>query len=367
MDEQRFEDLLSRLLDDELAGNELAELVELVKSHPDRQQELQSQLEAAEMLAQAEDDLRASSLFLAAVESRIGEDPFVTHVRSAMSAASPRTRFARWMVTVVAVSVALIAAFYFLRPSSDPESVPEIAKITEINGSLQWTGDGGQVQRSLEVGRWLPGGTLESLATDSWGVLEFRDGSRVTISGQAALTISEDKRKELYLGQGRLSATVTPQSAGKPMLILTPTSRLEILGTQFNVDAESSSTVVTVNEGRVRVTRLADERVVEVPANHQVVAAASRQPDFKVTARPRSVTVWHSKLPSGIVYGKWIPESQGLRATPLLWHDCKKKDQKPLLLYLAALSVSRGEQPPVELRPAPDSASAVAWIQRKAC
>jgi hypothetical protein len=303
MDEQRFEDLLRRLLDDELAEDELSELVALVKSQPDRQQELQSQLEAAEMIAQSEDDLRASSLFLAAVESRIGEDPFVSRVRSAMKPTSPRTRLAGWAVALVAVSVALIASIYFAMSTSSLESEQEIAKITEINGSLQWTGDGGQVQRSLEVGLWLRGGTLESLATDSWGKLEFRDGSRVTISGQAALTISEGKQKELYLGQGRLSATVAPQPAGKPMLIQTPTSRLEILGTQFNVDAESSSTVVTVNEGRVRVTRLADESVVEVPANHRVVAAASRQSDFKVTARPDSVTVWQSKLPNGILYG----------------------------------------------------------------
>jgi len=48
MDEQRFEDLLSRLLDDELAEDELSELVESVKSQLDRQQELQAQLEGAE-------------------------------------------------------------------------------------------------------------------------------------------------------------------------------------------------------------------------------------------------------------------------------------------------------------------------------
>jgi hypothetical protein len=347
MDEQRFEDLLSRLLDDELTRDESSELVELAKNRPDRQQELQSQLEAAEMLAQAEDDLRASSLFLAAVESRIGEDPFVTRVRSAMKSASPASRLVRW---AVAITVILIAGVYLLRTASTPAGDPEIVRITELHGSLQWTGDGGRVRRDLEVGRWLRGGTLESLATDSWGKLEFRDGSTVTISGQAALTIFEDEQKELYLGQGRLSATVSPQPTGKPMLILTPTSRLEILGTQFNVDAQSSSTVVTVNEGRVRVTRLSDESVVEVPANHRVVAAASRQADFKVTACPRSVAVWRSQLPSGIVYGEWSPDSQRLRATPLLWHNCKKKNQKPLLLYLAAMSVSRGEQPPVELR-----------------
>ncbi|MEK6248674.1 MAG: FecR family protein, partial [Planctomycetales bacterium] len=319
--------------------------------HEDRQRELQCQLEAAEMLAQAEDDLRTSSLFLAAVESRIGEDPFVTRFRSALKPVSSRARFAKWSLAAVAAGVMLIAGIAISKSTSDPKSEPEIARITELNGSLQWTGGGGRIQRNLEVGRWLRGGTLESLATDSWGVLEFRDGSRVTISGQAVLTISEDEQKELYLGQGRLSAEVTPQPAGKPMIIHTPTSKLEILGTQFNVDTESSSTVVTVKQGRVRVTRLADDSVVEVPADYQVVAAASRQADFNVTARPSSVTVWQSQLPAGIVYGKWQADSQGLQASPLLWRNCIKKEQVPLLLHLTALSDSRGEQSPVELRP----------------
>ena len=106
MDDQRFEDLLSRLLDEDLKRGELPELIELAKNEPDRQQKLQAQLEAAEMLAQAEDDLRGSSLFLAAVESRIGEDPFVTRVRSAMKSASPRARFVRW----AAVATALLNA-----------------------------------------------------------------------------------------------------------------------------------------------------------------------------------------------------------------------------------------------------------------
>ena len=135
---------------------------------------------------------------------------------------------------------------------------PEIARITEVNGTLWWTGDGGQVVSDLYVGRSLPGGTLESLSAESWAVWTFRDGSTVTISGPSLVTISEQDQKELHFQEGRLSANVTPQPKGRPMLIHTPTAELEVRGTQLNVDAEPASTVLTVNEGSVRVTRLAE-------------------------------------------------------------------------------------------------------------
>ncbi len=357
MVEPAFDDLLNRLLDDELDPQQRAELVRMVKTNPHRQDELQSQLETAELIVQAEDDLRAGPLFLSALRSRIDEenaphDPFVRRVRTAVRSSSPRTRITRWGTAALLVAaVVVLGMAYSVTAWRESRAEQPITRITALAGSLQWLGDGGRVVSNLEVGSWLGGGTLESRAADSWAELQFRDGSTITVSGRATLTISEGPQKRLYLGEGRLSASVAPQPPGRPMQVLTPTSRLEILGTQFNVDAELSSTVVMVNEGRVRVTRLADGRIVEVPAGHRVVAGASRDAELTVTSPPRSVDVWQSTLPNGIVYGTWNPETRSLRATPLLWHDCKKKQQPPLLLYVAALSVSRGESPLVELQP----------------
>ena len=90
--DKRFEELISQLLDQELTPDELSQLVELVKDNPDRQQELQDQLETAELLAQSEDDLRSSSLFIAAVQSQMGDDPFVTSVRSAITSGQTDAR-----------------------------------------------------------------------------------------------------------------------------------------------------------------------------------------------------------------------------------------------------------------------------------
>jgi ferric-dicitrate binding protein FerR (iron transport regulator) len=255
-------------------------------------------------------------------------------------------RLARWSWAAVAVGVVvLIAGVYLLRPRAGPE----IATITEMNGALQWTGDGGRVVREIQAGSPLRGGTLESLSADSWVVLTFRDGSTVTISGRSMLTISESQQQEIHLREGSVSASVAPQPASRPMLIHTPTAKLEVLGTQLNVDAERSSTTLRVNEGRVRVTRLADGRVVEVPADHQLVVSAGQQADFQVSPRPESIRSWRSSLPSGTIYGVWIPEGGkaggSLRTSPILL-DSRKG---PITLYLAAISVSRCPASPVVL------------------
>jgi hypothetical protein len=104
-----------------------------------------------------------------------------------------------------------------------------------------------------------------------------------------------------------------------------------------------------VNKGLVRVTRLADGSVAEVPADHQVVVSASRLTDFKVSRRPESVRSWQSSLPSGAIYGEWIPEggkaNGNLRTAPILLNFQKE----PIALHLAALSVSRGQAAPVVL------------------
>ena len=258
----------------------------------------------------------------------------------------PATRLAGWSWAAVAAAVVvLIAGVYLLRPSRERE----IATITEMNGTLEWTGDGGRVVHGLEAGSSLRGGTLESLSADSWAVLAFRDGSTVTVSGRSVLTISEGRQKEMHLREGSVSASVAPQPHGQPTLIHTPTARLEVLGTQLNVDAQRTSTMLRVNEGRVRVTRLADGSVALVPADHQVVVSASGLKNLEVGRRPESVRSWQSSLPSGAAYGEWVPDGGGtngtLRTAPMLLDFQKKR----ITLHLAALSVSRGPAPPVVL------------------
>ena len=353
--DERFTELWNDYLEGELDESGIAELQALVAGDDRLIQMAADSYQMHRLLGLiAQDSTSRQDGFISETVARLpaDDDHFVDGVMQQLPHAAPckgttaRKLLAKWPLAIAAAAVvALIASIVSLRPKAQPE----IVRITELNGSVRWTGGGGRVVPALDVGRSLPGGTLEPLSADSWAELTFRDGSTVTVSGQSVLTISEYRQKELHLRAGNLSASVMPQPDGQPMLIHTPTARLEVLGTQLNVEAELSSTMLSVNTGRVRVTRLADGSVAEVPAEHQVVASVDRHTELKVIRRPRPVDAWQSDLPTDRLYGTWLPgsgdSSDGLRTAPLLWGS----PEEPITLYVVALSVSRNRPTPVLL------------------
>ena len=353
--DKRFIELWNDYLEGELDESGIAELQALVARDERLLQMAVDSYQMHRLLGLiAQDSVSRQDAFVRETLARLPADDarFVHGVMQHIPQGTPRKGttarrlLTKWPFAVAAAAVVVsIASVGFWRPKAEPE----IVRITELNGAVQWTGGGGQVVADLHVGSSLPGGTVESLSADSWTDLKFRDGSTVTVSGQSVLTISERQQKELHLRTGNLSANIVPQPDGKPLLIHTPTARLEVLGTQLNVEAEPASTMLSVNRGRVRVTRLADGSVAEVPAAHQVVASIDRGAELKVIPRPRPVTTWQSDLPTDGLYGTWLPkpgDSKGsLRNAPMLW-GCP---EKPVTLYLVSLSVSRNRPAPVLL------------------
>ena len=252
---------------------------------------------------------------------------------------------AKWrMAIAAAAAIVVIANVLLLRP--EPEK--RIARITGLSGSLQWTGDNGRVVHDLNLGAELPGGTVEGMTPESWFELQFNDGSAVTISGNSTLTFSDLGQKKLYLKEGSISAQVKPQRKDKPMLVFTRSAMLEVLGTQFEVEAELGATTLNVGEGKVRIKRLSDGATVDVPAKHRAIAVAGRE--MLAVPAPEAVSHWRSQLdlgPEG-TYGKWSPKTASekvkLAAVPLTV-------PQGLTIYTAALGVSRGDTQPVVLQP----------------
>jgi ferric-dicitrate binding protein FerR (iron transport regulator) len=267
----------------------------------------------------------------------------------------PRRRWQSVALAGLAASiVALLASVFFLWP----DNPAAIANISEFDGSVRWIGDSGEVIDKLEIGCPLVSGTLETLAADSSAEFTFRDGTRVSVSGRSAMTISEmNGQKTLRLREGNLSIDAAPQPAGSPLLLITPSAEAEVLGTQFNVAATSFATRVTVNEGLVRVKRLADGSIQEVAADHHVVAALEQETDFQARPRKKYATTWKSELPRDILQGQWRPgdrEPEGnkedaLWANPHLWKGERGLRPEPILLYTAVLNPSAKELPPVRL------------------
>ncbi len=229
------------------------------------------------------------------------------------------------------------------------ETDSSIARITGLSGALIWTGDRGQIVRDISIGTELAGGTIEGMAPDSWFELQFNDRSKVMISGTSVLTFADSGQKILRLREGRLSADVQPQPADKPMLVHTRTALLKVLGTQFDVEAELTSTALNVREGKVRIRRLSDGSEVDVPAEHLAVADGERE---LIPERvSQSVSEWKTDFENKRDnYGKWQPATDhapaSVKAIPLV-----PPDAPHVTLHLAGISVDRSDGSPVVIEP----------------
>jgi len=232
---------------------------------------------------------------------------------SSVSIPRPSTSYlVRASLAIAAVIIVVFTATYYYQHVKTDRN---IVRIKGLNGTLTWIGDGGQfVQGSgssqtetrwsnvLSEGAELPGGTIEGMAPDSWFELEFHDGSTSMISGDSIFTFSDQGQKELRLKQGRFSADVMPQPAGKPMLIHTSAAVLEVIGTQFDVEAGPETTMLYVREGKVQIRRVGDGQTVDVPANHRVVVTAEGEmsPHFVAPERTWAETpAWENIAVSG--------------------------------------------------------------------
>lgn len=252
-------------------------------------------------------------------------------------------------IAILALSVLL------LNEASDPVVVTtdetaassggSIARISGLSGSLIWTGDRGEIVRDISIGTELAGGTIEGMAPDSWFELQFNDGSTVMISGTSTLTFADFGQKKLRLREGRLSANVVPQQPEKPMLIYTRSAVLEVLGTQFDIEATQTSTALNVNEGKVRLRRLSDGREVDVPAQHLVVA--EDETDLTVERVKASVNQWKSQLDQQRGgYGRWLPATSEHPATQKAIAFVPP-DNNSVVLYLLSIPVINESNSPI--------------------
>jgi ferric-dicitrate binding protein FerR (iron transport regulator) len=350
-----MEELIDRHLRGELDDSEKERLTELLDTSAAARQEF---------VEQAQWDTRLSEVLRESRHVPLDADSLTADRAKTDGQWASKPTFLRLMLAAAAVVIVALSAglIYQLGYPEGGMSAPgniatqphisdeSIASITGLSGSMIWTGDRGQIVRDVRTGMKLAGGTIEGMAPDSWFELQFNDGSTVMISGTSMLTFADLGQKRLRLREGRLSADVAPQQPGKPMLIHTRSAVLEVLGTQFDVEANLASTSLNVSKGKVRLRRVSDGSEVDVPAKHHVTT--DTDDDLMAVLLPDSVHAWKSQLqmkPGN--YGKWQPATEqqpaSLKAIPL-----NPPTAPDVTLYLAGLSIHRSDSSPVVVLPA---------------
>ena len=353
-DESNWEILIERHLRGELNELEMETLTEILDSDPTKQeyfvQQTQWDTQIAEVIREGEYFNESDLTLNKDTDYLISNQPSTTIIARAFISVAA--------VLLIAFSVSLISKFSSSQPTALPTDQTEsitgkknrtIAKIEGMSGSLIWTGDRGELVKNLVIGEELSGGTIEGLGPDSWFQLRFHDGSTVTISGNSLLTFADNHQKKLRLREGKLSAQVKPQPAGKPMLIETRSAILKVLGTRFDLKADLTSTNLTVNEGKVNFKRLSDGSEVDVTAQYHVTT--DNEEALTPTLQPNSVNAWKSRLDVNRGYGKWQPSSEhrsaSLKAIPFTGNS----NNTEYKLLLVGLRVDPPDSSPVVLLP----------------
>lgn len=307
--------------------------------------------EAIELSRRIESDpATAAALAEMLLQAVIVRDDAESHPeRAVVVPRIPRWRRAMVLTAIAAALVLFLGGAWLFSQRGERG----IVRITEIGGAVRWTGAGGEVREMPEKGDSLPGGLLETISDDSTLTFTFADGTRLTLLGRSTVAVSDDGQKAVHLRSGSLSADVRPQPAGRPLLIHTPTARLEVLGTRFEVDSDESNTRLAVNEGRVRLTRLMDGRSAEVPAQHETIASLSGA-EMRVTPRREPQVLWRSQLGSGPAdtQGRWLP-AEGERPARLATEPVflPKSGRGPVTIHRVGFSVPWQDRANVQVRP----------------
>jgi ferric-dicitrate binding protein FerR (iron transport regulator) len=237
-----------------------------------------------------------------------------------------RFRADRSVRLALAASIAVLATSAWLWFSSRDAPV---LTLVDSSGTVVWN-HGGEMRVNVSDGERLAAGTLETLGETASAQLQFADGTTISLTGESELSFSEEDQKLLVLRKGSLSAQVKPQPYGHPMIVRTPSAEAEIIGTTFNLSARPDDTLLKVDEGLVKLKRLADGTSIDVPAHSCAVASLNSSLKLDPAVTPEPLTRWRfdfaNDVPPQVWRGIWhdTPHGGHMDASPYVAQKSKE-------------------------------------------
>lgn len=238
--------------------------------------------------------------------------------------AEKRAAFTHWLALAASVTLLASSAWLWFDSHESP-----VLTLVDSSGTVVWN-HGGEMRVNVSEGEKLAAGTLETLGEAASAQLQFADGTIISLTGESELSFSEENQKLLVLRKGSLSAQVKPQPHGHPMIVRTPSAEAEIVGTTFNLSARPDDTLLKVDEGLVKLKRLADGSSIDVPAQSSAVASLNSSLKLDPAVTPEPLTRWrfdfNTAVPPQIWRGIWHDTSEGGRMVASPYVAQKSKD-----------------------------------------
>jgi hypothetical protein len=227
------------------------------------------------------------------------------------------------------MALGCVALFWSLKPE------PVRAWVWKTSGEV--VVQRGRQRVPVTSGFVLRGGdVLQTSARATAALACFGEKTELYLEGDTVLKlVTARKGKRLELDQGRVDAAVARQRPGHPMILATRQARATVLGTRFSLIAKTASTWLTVSEGSVALTRLADQQSVRVGLGEWAVAARGIE---LVSRSLESDLLPGSPVPVRIALFSEYPEDENWFTSPT-----SVQQRHPL-----GLSVQPFKVPPVE-------------------
>ncbi len=282
MTQDRFEELLGLMLDDDISVDQLDELVEVVAADPLKLQRLREHLIFSDRLSQYEDEIRDEQRFLSALQVRAyadkDTDDFVNQVVASVKDETvgrhsfgsledsqvPDSGWQRfrglsgWVTVAVALLLLVATLIHWAidvgRDDAPPQMAGEnVAEPADVNDNgvavlTRVAGLKGAATSDWHIGQTIPRGLM------SWDAgllqLEFYGGATVVAEGPAEIEIIDESRVVCRLG--RLRAHVPKAARG--FAVLAPSFELVDLGTEFGLSVlDNGVAEVHVFDGKVEL------------------------------------------------------------------------------------------------------------------
>ncbi len=278
--QDRFEELLGMLLDDDISDDQANELFKIVAADPLKVRRLREHLVFSDRLSQYEDEMRDEDRFLSSLQVRMhaskDTEDFVSRVVESIKDEAEevcgqrplqhsQVRESRWersrrmagwgtLIAVLFVPSVMLVRSVFNRGRDETlqmvaENVAEPVGVNESGVAvLTRVADLQGVTANWRVGQTIPQGSMEWDA--GYLQLEFYCGATVVVEGPAEIEILDESRVVCRLG--RLRAHVPVPARG--FAVLAPSFELVDLGTEFGLSVTSSGeSEVHVFDGKVEL------------------------------------------------------------------------------------------------------------------
>jgi hypothetical protein len=282
----RFEELAAALLDGSISPSEREELLSIAQSDSSCGRALIELLRLEPLLRDslAQDSTGFPRRVLSALKANKDSSVFATAVVAKLKVTEShglRVRSTRsWRPFATAAVLLLVAGIAILLLSPNAP----LARLDVLKGSVLLT----EAARETAVTRLMdvyPGQGLR--CEEGSARVTFQDGSTIQLeSGTVIQSLTNIHRSErgnvVVLQKGEIVADVTPQRAGTSFHVITPTAKINVIGTRFTVSSAPESTRLQVHEGKVELKRALDGASVDVPAGYYALAT----PKQELAAKP---------------------------------------------------------------------------------